>query len=163
QRVRERAPEPPSRSNRRVDRDLETICLTCLEKDPRRRYPSADAVASDLGRYLAGEPIQARRTGPLERAAKWARRRPAIAALLAAVVLVAVAGFGGVLWQLRQTEAARRVITGKAADLDRNLYYKLIDLAHRDWSTRNLAHFEETLAACPPHLRGWEWDYLRHL
>src|SRR5262249_32633789 len=96
--VRQRPPQRPGALNRRADRDVETICLKCLEKDPRRRYASADAGASDLGRYLSGEPIQARRTGVLERAAKWARRRPAIAALLAAVVLVAVAGFGGVLW-----------------------------------------------------------------
>jgi serine/threonine-protein kinase len=100
--VRDRAPEPPSQLNRRVGRDLETICLKCLEKDPRRRYDSAAALAADLERYLAGEPILARRTGLAERAAKWARRRPAIAALLGLVAVVAALGVAGIAWQWRR-------------------------------------------------------------
>src|SRR5262249_55496756 len=66
--VREEDPVPPHRLNARVDRDLETICLTCLNKDPRRRYASAEALARDLEHYLAGEPIQTRRVSRLERA-----------------------------------------------------------------------------------------------
>jgi serine/threonine-protein kinase len=77
----------PRRVNRAVDRDLETICLKCLEKDPRRRYASAKELADDLGRYLEGEAIVARPLGPLGRAGRWARRRPALAATLVALAL----------------------------------------------------------------------------
>jgi WD40 repeat protein len=81
--VLEREPERPRLLNPRADRDLETICLKCLEKDPRRRYGSAEALADDLERWGDGEPIRARRASRWERALKWARRRPAAAALLA--------------------------------------------------------------------------------
>jgi thiol-disulfide isomerase/thioredoxin len=83
-------PAPPHRLNPRIDRDLETICLTCLHKDPARRYRSADAFARDLQRYLAGEPIHARPVGVVERTRKWARRRPAAAAVVAMACLAGV-------------------------------------------------------------------------
>ena len=85
--VATREPPPLSRSGRRLPRDLCTICYRCLEKDPRRRYASAGELADDLGRFQAGEPIHARRVGELERAWKWARRRPAVAALILAVAV----------------------------------------------------------------------------
>jgi len=102
-------PVAPRRLNASVPRDVETICLKCLEKDPARRYPSAQALADDLGRYLAGEPIVARPVTRLERAVKWARRKPAIAALLALVTVVTLAGLSGVLWQWREAVQARGV------------------------------------------------------
>jgi thiol-disulfide isomerase/thioredoxin len=88
-------PTPPRQLNPHVDRDLETICLTCLNKEPRRRYASAEALARDLERYLADEPIQARRVSRLERARKWVRRRPLSATLVAAVGVVALLLAGG--------------------------------------------------------------------
>jgi tetratricopeptide (TPR) repeat protein len=84
-------PVPPSRLQPKVPRDLETICLKCLHKDQRRRYLDALALAEDLRHFLADEPILARPVGRAERAAKWARRRPALAGLLAVSLIAAVA------------------------------------------------------------------------
>jgi Protein kinase domain len=98
-------PRRPRLLNPRIDPDLETISLKCLEKEPARRYKSADDLADDLGRWLRSEPITARPVTAPERALKWARRRPAIAALCSAVFAVAVAGLAGVLWQWRASVA----------------------------------------------------------
>ena len=74
--VIEQDPVSPSRVQFRVPRDLETICMKCLQKEPRKRYATAKDMADDLNRYLYGEPIRARRTPPIERAIKWAKRHP---------------------------------------------------------------------------------------
>ena len=114
--VRNRPPEPPKRLNASVPRDLETICLKCLEKDPRRRYPSAQALADDLRAWLDARPIAARRVGAAERAWLWCRRRPAVAALSAGVLLATV---GGVATTIAVQAAANRLLEGKNADLQR--------------------------------------------
>ena len=114
--VRNRPPEPPRKLNAAVPRDLETICLRCLEKDPRRRYPTAQALADDLRAWLDSRPIAARRVGPAERAWLWCRRRPAVAALSAAVVLAVV---GGVAATIAVQYAANRRLDAKNVELDR--------------------------------------------
>jgi tRNA A-37 threonylcarbamoyl transferase component Bud32 len=81
---------PPARLAPTCPRDLETICLKCLQKDAARRYASASELAEDLGRFLVGEPIQARPAGRFERLLKWARRRPAAAALVGVCTLAAL-------------------------------------------------------------------------
>ncbi len=94
----ETEPRPPRLLNPKVDRDLSTICLKCLEKDPRRRYSSAMALAEDLERWLKHEPIAARRTGLLTRTRKWVRRNPT-SALLAASLAALIAAVGWNLWE----------------------------------------------------------------
>ena len=86
--VKTAEPVPPSRLVPGLPRDAETIALKCLQKDPAKRYASAAALAEDLRRFLAGEPIVARPVSPWERVIKWARRRPAIAALVVAVLVL---------------------------------------------------------------------------
>ncbi len=97
--VHDSAVPPLSTPGRKVPRDLTTVCLRCLEKNPAARYSSAETLAEDLRRYLSGEPVRARPVGPLLRAAKWARRRPAIAALSAALSLLMLAAFVVALYQ----------------------------------------------------------------
>src|SRR5262249_54010155 len=105
-------PVPPSRLNSKVPRDLETICLKCLAKDARRRYPSASDLAADLERFQRGESIAARRPSMVERALKWVRRRPTAAALLGATVLFMVSLIGGTLWFAVQKAHRREGVEG---------------------------------------------------
>ncbi len=107
--VRTAEPVPPRRLQPGIAKDLEVICLKCLEKEPARRYATAEQLAEDLGRFLSDKPILARPTPAWERAWKGARRYPAVAALSIAVVLIASLGFSLVAWQWQRAE-------GKAED-----------------------------------------------
>ena len=91
-------PRQPRLWNRKIDRDLATICLKCLDKDPQRRYSSALALAEDLERWLKHEPIHARRTGIFARGRKWVRRNPTSAVLVASLVALAAA-IGAIIWK----------------------------------------------------------------
>ncbi|WP_165070631.1 serine/threonine-protein kinase [Paludisphaera rhizosphaerae] len=107
-RVRKVPPEPPSRINRKVPRDLESVCLKCLEKEPSRRYASARELAEDLDRWLEGRPTLARPVSALARGRMWARRHPLPAALASALGAAVILGMIGVGWQWREAERQRR-------------------------------------------------------
>jgi serine/threonine protein kinase/tetratricopeptide (TPR) repeat protein len=106
-------PRPPRLLNPKVDRDLSTICLKCLEKDPKRRYPSAVALAEDLECWLRHEPIQARHTGIFSRGKKWLRRNPTSALLTASLIALATAA-GWIVWK---SEFIRQPVTTGVAVL----------------------------------------------
>ncbi|MDQ3120639.1 MAG: protein kinase [Verrucomicrobiota bacterium] len=108
--VMETEPRRPSLWNRKVDRDLETIALKCLEKDPQKRYPTALALAEDLEHWLRDEPIRARPTGIFTRSRKWVRRNPAPAVLVPSLLALAVA-LGALFWN---RESQRPPTTGVA-------------------------------------------------
>jgi WD40 repeat protein len=167
--VREEEPARPRSINPRIDRDLETIVLKCLEKAPSRRYASAQALADDLDLWLSGRPIHARPASVPERLVKWARRRPAIAALLL-IGMVAIASsvlaIGGlVAWnhesdrrhraELRLVEKAREYERIKAED-----YFARILAADQALSEHDPDRAGRLLEECPPELRGWEWQHL---
>lgn len=150
--VKTAEPVPPSRLVPGLPRDVETITLKCLRKDPAKRYESSVALSEDLRRFLANEPILARRTGPVERAWRWCRRNPAIASLCAALVCVLLAGTGiASFFAIRANE--------RAESLRRQDYINRVNLALSECVGNNVARALELLDGCPAKLRGWEWDY----
>lgn len=182
--VKTAEPVPPSRLRPQLPRDLETICLKCLRKEPDRRYPSAQDLADDLRRYLSGRPILARPVGRAEQTLKWAQRRPALAMALVALVLVTVLGLAGILRQWRETQAAldnealarqrAELSHGEALDAQRAeaqarekiemaLYNHRVVLAHREWLAGNVGRASQLLQECRPDLRQWEWHYVHRL
>jgi tRNA A-37 threonylcarbamoyl transferase component Bud32 len=181
-------PPPPRQLGARLDRDLETVCLKCLEKEPARRYGSAEALADDLERWARGEPVLARPAGSLRRALKWVRRRPAAAALLA-VSLVAVLALASLL-ALRGTNAELQRLNGQlegavqhaseqrfraveqeerarrhqyAADL--LLAQRLLEGARHTADTERVLELLQRQRPRPGQadLRGFEWYYLWRL
>jgi serine/threonine protein kinase len=158
-------PPRPRALDSRIPRDLETIVLKAIAKDVKDRYASADALGEDLRRFLADEPIRARRVGPLERARIWARRRPAMAALLlvSAMAVLALVGAGVAFFYNTRLEAtnAQLAKANDAAEFQR--YFHHIARAAAGWREGNMVQVEKRLDACPTGRRGWEWHYLKRL
>jgi WD40 repeat protein len=156
-------PVPPSRLQPWVPRDLDTICLKCLEKNPRRRFATALELADELHRFINHKPIHARPTPFWERGMKWARRRPAAATLSVVAMVAAALGFSDVVrrWQ---HEAAGQVSALAQRDLyAKEFYFAQISLADKAWNDNQPDQARLALDACPQPLRHWEWHYLNGL
>ncbi len=176
-------PVSPRRLQPPVPRDLETICLKCLDKDPRRRYGAARELADELARFERDEPIQARPLGAWERARKWARRRPALTALLIVSAAASLLLVGGLIWHLLQlqdyttrlrgavqtAEGARQEALRRESEVRDHLYTSDVRAAHRLWKQADLAEALGLLTRHEPGAgdaqdrRGFEWHYLRRL
>jgi serine/threonine-protein kinase len=111
-------PRRPRRFDDRIPRDLETVCMKALAKEPGDRYADASALADDLGRYLGGDAVRARPLGPAAALWRRCRRRPARAALVASLVTVFLVGFAGVTWQWRRAEGFRRRAEARSDEAD---------------------------------------------
>ncbi len=157
--IREKEAPSPRLLSSGVPRDLETICLKCLQKEPARRYGSAQALAADLGRFLERKPISARPVSAAGRVWRWCRRKPALAGALAGCALALLAGIIGIAWQWKRAEAEAQVAR-------RNLYGADMLLAQQALEQSDMGRAKELLDQHRPggkaktDLRGWEWRYL---
>ncbi len=138
--------DPPRTIDPQIPRDLETICLKAMAKGPQERYGGCGVLAEDLRRWLEDEPIRARRMGPIERAARWSRRNPLVATLVAAIMLVTVAGLAAVTWQWQRAELNRTLAEGNLTEAQRQQSRAEANLAkanrHRMAADRNFAEAE---------------------
>ena len=182
-------PVPPRSLVPGLARDLETICLKCLRKEPVRRYVSAGQLADDLRCFLDGKPILARPVGRIERGVKWVRRNPVVSALLIAVLAASALGAAGIYVKYRdakeqeaiaksnereairqaaiardnETKATGALVARDAAikDLNYNLTLDHILLAQAAFDGKGTALAHERLDRVTPELRHWEWPYLK--
>ncbi|MFO0818153.1 MAG: WD40 repeat domain-containing serine/threonine-protein kinase [Pirellulales bacterium] len=170
--VRHDDPLAPRQIQSRIPRDLEIICLKCLEKVPARRYSSAGEMADDLRRFLRGESIVARPAGRLEQTLRWCRRQPwraaALVLTLAAVLLLSLLGIGGTL-AARQQSQLRRDAEIRREESERNLALALVRqtqhsqaLARLQLDSRRYAEANLGLATVPKQVASWDTWRLRH-
>jgi tetratricopeptide (TPR) repeat protein len=145
-------PEPPSLLNSQVPRDLEVVCLKCLEKEPHRRYTSAQALAEDLERWQQGIPILARPVSRAARAAMWCRRNKALASLATLLMLALLGGSAGVAWKWREADRQRN----KAETINELLTQRLLAQARPELvpEAKNLT-VRELLDRASAQLGGW--------
>jgi serine/threonine protein kinase/WD40 repeat protein len=172
-------PVPPRQFNATVPRDLETICLKCLRKEPGRRYASAEEVARELERFLAGEPIEGRPVSVVERVLKWVRRKPTQAALAFLSVATPVALLVVALYYNAHLVDERTKLTQSEGDLKKSetrLKGQLTQSAHALFSSQVLRaallwdrdpsearRLLENQRACPPEMRDFAWGLYHRL
>ncbi len=176
--IKAEEPARPRSIDRQIPRDLETIVLKAIDKDPRRRYQTADAISEDLRRFLADEPIKARRVSVAERYWRWARRNKVVAGLLAAVLilLAAVAGVASVgyvreaaaraLAELaeKQSEIETDRARGAEREMRRQWYAASVNLMRPAWDAGQVGRLRDLLAETEAYPdRGFEWFYWRGL
>lgn len=166
----ESEPVPPRLLRPGIPRDLETICLKCLEKEAGQRYASARALADDLGRFLRGEPIVARPIGMAGKLGKWCHRRPALAGTAAVALAIFVLGLAGVLWQWQRAtwlagaelRQRQRTEAGEYAS-DMHLAQLALENQNRALAVNLLNKHRPAGGPGSRDLRGWEWRYLWQL
>jgi tetratricopeptide (TPR) repeat protein len=149
-------PAPPRLLNADVPRDVDTVCLKCLHKEPGRRYSSAAALADDLGRWLRGESVRARPVSLAGRAWRWCRRRPMVASLTSALGLAVFIGVAGIVYQWRMAEAARREAEASDAQTQRllsELLQPVQGASYRILNSRRVSHIDVLLQA-EAHFQG---------
>ena len=168
--VIEAEPVSPRLLNPSIPRDLETICLKCLQKEPSRRYSTAQALADDLGRFLETKPILARPIGLTGKAGRWCRRKPALATAMGAVILVTALGILGILAQWRRAKAGELFALQNAYAADMNLTQHALEENNVGLALRLLNQYRPELSPrstlkhqLSTNLRGFEWRYLWQL
>ena len=152
------------RLNGRIPRDLDTVCLKCLEREPRKRYATAEALSDDLRRWLKGEPIQVRAISRTARAWRWCKRNPLVAALTAVVIVVLASGAGGSAYLAIAARHAEKETRRLAALNYRMLYASDMNRVGQAIDEGNFGLAVELLrrhaAPTDDDLRGFEWYYL---
>jgi len=162
-----------------VPRDLETVCLKCLAKEPSARYESAVELAADLSRFLDDTPVRARPVGSIVRTGNWTRRNPVLAILCAFIVLLPamLTLMIGMMLYSQEADRGRRNAEKARDDLSKSEsqtrlaltelahvhYLANIGLAYRDWHNALPTNALRLLEACPNELRGWEWSLVHSL
>ncbi len=122
-------PVPPRQLQSKTPRDLESVCLKCLRKEPGKRYATAQELAEDLHRFQAGQPVRARRLGIVERGWRWCRRNPVVAGLTAPIVVILLVGFvGSTYFALKVTEESKVAHRQISGDLERQYQTQNMDL-----------------------------------
>jgi WD40 repeat protein/tRNA A-37 threonylcarbamoyl transferase component Bud32 len=173
--VKNRDPEPPSRDRPNLSKDLESICLKCLEKEPLRRYRSAEDLAEDLERWLAGEPVRARSITRAARALRWCKRNPLVAGSFASTVVLLVVLIVGlatstilIAGKAAEAKQQRELAQERERAVRRNLYVADIGRAYQAWRRADSKGFLQLLERNIPQLgepdfRAFEWYHLWQL
>jgi WD40 repeat protein/predicted Ser/Thr protein kinase len=161
-------PVSPRLLNGAVPQDLATICVKCLEKEPDKRYATAEALADDLGRFLDRKPILARPISRLEKLGRWCRRNPVIATLAAAAVFIFLLGFAGVTWEGQRAREAAADARRQGNIAQGRLYAAQMRLAFTAYKEGRIGAGLALIRAQQPapgepDFRGFDWGYLYRL